>query len=312
MATLPQGHVRLPGSPGPATCVSQRAHRTPHPRTGVRTHGTGLGVHECAHHRGTNRSGGAQYKYAHVEAVVSSCAIACRSEGAPPMAGRSRPQTPTGTTGMTAPTFPQGAAGRSRRRVRRVASRGHWRRPRVWTRLLRGPAESDAPPHRPAASCNEAATQPTAPGERQTRFGRWRVSGKQRRVHAALHARGRVAEGHAAARLPRCSTARRARPLARQACTRSPRSEAADRTQAPLPRRHHGIRAPRGRAHCRPALDRAAGAGELPEDHHLVDVVARESVRCGDDHAVDLPRLHRVAQSVGPQPGERGPRVAVV
>ena len=59
-------------------------------------------------------------------------------------------------------------------------------------------------------------------------------------------------------------------------------------------------------------LGGAAGARPLLQQHHLVHVVARETVGGGDEHAVDLAALHGVAQAVEPRARQHGAAVAVV
>jgi hypothetical protein len=52
--------------------------------------------------------------------------------------------------------------------------------------------------------------------------------------------------------------------------------------------------------------------GELLEEHHLVHVVAGEPVGGGEEHAVYLPPVDRVAQAVQPRARQDGPAVPVV
>src|SRR3954453_3448129 len=59
-------------------------------------------------------------------------------------------------------------------------------------------------------------------------------------------------------------------------------------------------------------LGGTTGARPLLQEHHLMDVVAREAVGRGDEHAVDLAALDGVAQAVKPRSGPRSTAVAVV
>ena len=59
-------------------------------------------------------------------------------------------------------------------------------------------------------------------------------------------------------------------------------------------------------------LGGAAGLRPLLEEHHLVDVVAREPVGRGDQHAVDLAAPHGIAQAVEPRARQHGTAIAVV
>ena len=56
----------------------------------------------------------------------------------------------------------------------------------------------------------------------------------------------------------------------------------------------------------------AAGTSPFLQEHHLVDVVARQAVGRRDQHAVDLAALDGVAQAVEPWAHQRGTAVAVV
>lgn len=58
--------------------------------------------------------------------------------------------------------------------------------------------------------------------------------------------------------------------------------------------------------------DLTPGALEFLQEHHQLDVVARQAVGIGDQHLRDLTRPHRVAQPVQAWAVERRPAVAII
>ena len=56
----------------------------------------------------------------------------------------------------------------------------------------------------------------------------------------------------------------------------------------------------------------ATGALELLQQHHELDVVARQAVRIGDQHLGDLAYPHRIAQPIQARAVERRPAAAVI
>ena len=59
-------------------------------------------------------------------------------------------------------------------------------------------------------------------------------------------------------------------------------------------------------------LDPAAVALQLLQEQHLMDIVARQSIRIGDEDAIELGQRGEVAKPVEAGPPQRGPGIAVV
>ena len=59
-------------------------------------------------------------------------------------------------------------------------------------------------------------------------------------------------------------------------------------------------------------LDLAAAPRQFIDEHHLVDVVARETVRCGDNHDIELTGPHAIAQRIQPRSIERAAAEPVI